>query len=166
MDLESFTGERVTLTTSRSYGEVVAAIERAVAHPNVPELFAKMKAAATADELRRVVEAAAGSLGVLEFIRFDFGLVLGKADPPTRRGAVRFLLGNPLVIPQIVGGAPDAGAHAPVTVVVEEREGAVRVTYERLASLLGPGAEVHARDAARAVDAKIERLVAGAAGVA
>ena len=166
MATQEFSGERFTLTTTRSFGDVVGAIERGLAHPNVPELFQKMKAAPTPAALKQVVEAAVGSFGLLEFMRFDFGLVLRKDDPPTNRSAVRFLIGNPLVMRQLVRGAPDAGCHAPVSVLVDERDGAVRITYDRMASLLGAGSDAATFGVARDLDAKLERLLASAAGEA
>jgi hypothetical protein len=159
-----FSGERFVLSTTRGYAEVVAAIERAVAHPNIPEMFQQMKKAATPDELRKVVEAAVGPSGLLEFIRFDFGLVMRKDDPPTNRGAVRFLLGNPLVMREMVRSAPDAGSYAPVTVLVDERDGEVQLSYDRMSTMLGPAADAHALQVARDLDAKVERLLTAAAG--
>jgi uncharacterized protein (DUF302 family) len=157
-------GERFTVTTTRSFGDVVGAIERAVAHPNVPELFRKMKAAATPDALRRTVDEAVDSYGLLEFIRFDFGLVLAKDDPPTRRAAVRILLGNPLIMRELVRGAPDAGSNAPVSVLVDERDGHVRLAFDRTAPGLSAG-DPHSLEAARKLDARVEALLCAAAGV-
>jgi hypothetical protein len=157
-------GERFTITTTRSFADVVGAIERAVAHPNVPELFRRMKDAAGPEALRRIVDDAVAPHGLLEFIRFDFGLVLSKDDPPTRRGAVRLMLGNPLVMRELVRGAPDAGSNAPVSVLVDERDGHVRLAYDRTAPGLS-GGDPHALESARALDAKVEALLCEAAGV-
>lgn len=163
--IRTTSGERFTLTTTRRFADVVGAIERAVAHPNVPELLRAMKDAATPAALRRIVEDAVGPQGLLEFIRFDFGLVLAKDDPPTRRGAVRFMLGNPLVMRELVRGAPDAGSNAPVSVLVDERDGEVRLAYDRTAPGLS-GGDPQALEAARRLDAKIEALLCAAAGLA
>jgi uncharacterized protein (DUF302 family) len=161
---KAFSGERFVVTTSRPFADVVADLERAVSHPNIPDTFQKMKAAATPDELRRVVEAAVAPAGLLEFIRFDFGMVLRKDDPPTNRSAVRFLLGNPLVMRELVRGAPDAGTHAPVSVLVDEREGQVHLSYDRTASLLGQNPDARAVAVARELDAQIERMLSSVAG--
>jgi hypothetical protein len=165
MATRATSGERFTLTTGRPFADVVGAIERAVAHPNVPELLRKMKEAPSAAALRRLVEDAVGPNGLLEFIRFDFGLVLAKDEPPTRRGAVRFMLGNPLVMRELVRGAPDAGSNAPVSVLVDERDGQVRLAYDRTAPGLS-GGDPHALEAARKLDARVEALLCAAAGVA
>jgi hypothetical protein len=157
-------GERFTLTTTRGFADVVGAISRAVAHPNVPELFRKMKDAATPVALRSVVEEALGPHALLEFIRFDFGLVLAKDDPPTRRGAVRFLLGNPLIMRELVRGAPDAGSNAPISILVDERDGGVRLAFDRTAPGLS-GGDPHALETARQLDAKVEALLEASAGL-
>jgi hypothetical protein len=164
MTTRATSGERFTLTTSRTFADVVGAIERAVSHPNVPDLLRKMKEAPTPDALRRLVEDAVGPNGLLEFIRFDFGVVLAKDDPPTRRGAVRFMLGNPLIMRELVRGAPDAGSNAPVSVLVDERDGEVRLAYDRTAPGLS-GGDPHALESARKLDARVEAMLCAAAGI-
>ena len=166
MATHSFSGERFTLTTSRSFVDVVGAIERAVAHPNIPELFRKMKEAPTPEAVKDIVKAAVGPLGLVEFLRFDFGLMLRKDNPPTNRSALRFLLGNPLIMRELVRGVPDAGLHAPVTVLVDERDGEVQISYDRMAAALASSGEAHALQVARELDAKVERLLYEAAGQA
>jgi hypothetical protein len=164
MDTQAFAGERVTLTTSRKFVDVVAEIDRAVSHPNVPELFRRMKDAGTPDELERAVEAAVGPQGIMEFLRFDFGLPLRLDHHPTNRNALRLMLGNPLIMREMVRGTPDAGSYAPVSVLVDERDGRVHISYDRMASLLAPVGDPHALKVAQALDAKIERLLEAAAG--
>ena len=107
-----------------------------------------------------------GTFGIMEFLRFDFGLMLRKDDPPTNRSALRFLLGNPLIMRELVRGVPDAGSNAPVTVLVDERDGEVQISYDRMAAALATSGEAHALQVARELDAKIERLLYEAAGQA
>jgi uncharacterized protein (DUF302 family) len=163
MATQRISGERFTLTTRRSFADVVGAIDRGIAHPNIPELFARMKAAPTPEALRRVVDEAVGPAGLMEFLRFDFGLVLRKDDPPTNRSAVRIVIGNPMVMRELVRGTPDAGMNAPVSVLVDERGGEVALSYDRMAPFMGAG-DAHGTKVARDLDAKIERLLADAAG--
>jgi len=36
---------------------------------------------------------------------------------------IRFLIGNPLIMRQMVQHVPDAGSYAPVTILIDERAG-------------------------------------------
>jgi hypothetical protein len=164
MATHAFEGQRVTLTTSRRFADVVAHIERALGHPNVGELFQKIEAAQTPDEVNRVVAAAAGPLQLMEFMRLDLGLMLRKDGPPIGRNALRFIVGNPVIMREMVRGTPDAGSYAPVTVLIDEREGGVQISYDRVASLLAPYGDPHGLQVARDLDAKIEGLLHEAAG--
>jgi uncharacterized protein (DUF302 family) len=54
---------------------------------------------------------------------------------------------------------PDAGAYAPVTVLVDERADGVHVSYDRMTSLLAPYKNAGALDVARNLDMKVEDLL-------
>jgi len=166
MTTRAFEGERVTLTTSRKFEDVVAQIDRALGHPNIGELFQKIAAARTPDEVNQVVAAVAGPLQLMEFMRLDFGVMLRKDAPPTDRNALRFIIGNPVIMREMVRGTPDAGSYAPVTVLIDERAGGVQLSYDRVASLLAPYGDPHALQVARDLDAKVEGLLCQAAGQA
>jgi hypothetical protein len=162
----TFEGERVTLTTSRKFSDVVTHIERALGHPNIGELFQKIQSAQTPDEVQQVVAAEAGPLQLMEFMRLDFGVMLRKDGHPIDRNALRFIVGNPVIMREMVRGTPDAGSYAPVTVLIDERDGAVQISYDRVASVLAPYGDPHALQVARDLDAKVEGLLYQAAGQA
>jgi hypothetical protein len=166
MTTHAFDGERVTLTTTRKFSDVVAHIDRALGHPNIAELFCKIQAAQTPDEVNEVVAAAAGPLQLMEFMRLDFGLMLRKDKQPVDRNALRFIIGNPVIMREMVRGTPDAGSYAPVTVLLDERAGGVQLSYDRVASLLAAYGDPHALQVARDLDAKVEGLLYEAAGQA
>jgi uncharacterized protein (DUF302 family) len=158
-----FTGERFILTTSRAFSDVVAEIDRVIGHPNIADFLRHMKEARSADELERVVGAALGPSGFMEFARFDFGMVLRKDRQPVARNTLRLVLGNPLIMTEMVRVVPDAGSYAPVTVLIDERGTDVQLAYDRMASLLAPYGDAHALEMARNLDAKVERLLHTAA---
>src|SRR5580692_4854304 len=80
MAIHTFAGERVTLTTSRKFSDVVAHIEGALGRPNIGELFQKIRAAQTPQEVNQVVAAAAGPLRLMELMRLDLGMILRKDE--------------------------------------------------------------------------------------
>jgi hypothetical protein len=58
---------------------------------------------------------------------------------------------------------PDAGSHAPVTVLVDERADGVHLSYDRMASFLAPYENRDVLEVARDLDRKIEDLLREAA---
>jgi uncharacterized protein (DUF302 family) len=77
---------------------------------------------------------------------------------------VRFIIGNPLIMREMARHVPDAGAYAPVTVLVDERDDGVHLSYDRMVSFLAPYENAAALEVARNLDAKVESLLRRAAG--
>ncbi len=76
---------------------------------------------------------------------------------------MRFLIGNPLIMKEMVKHVPDAGSYAPVTVLVDERADGVHVSYDTMAGFLAPYGSAEALKVARDLDAKVESLLRKAA---
>ena len=53
-----------------------------------------------------------------------------------------------------------------MTLLIDERQGGVQLSYDRVASLLAPCGDPHALQVARDLDAKVEALLSRAAGQA
>ena len=75
---------------------------------------------------------------------------------------MRLLVGNPLIMKQMTELVPDAAAYAPVTILIDEREGKVHLSYDRMASLLSVYNNPGATKIAETLDAKIEALIRAA----
>jgi Domain of unknown function DUF302 len=52
--------------------------------------------------------------------------------------SVRLVLGNPLIMKEMVAHVPDAASYAPVTVLIDERADGVHLSYDLTASFLAP----------------------------
>jgi uncharacterized protein (DUF302 family) len=76
---------------------------------------------------------------------------------------IRFILGNPLIMKEMVKHVPDAGSYAPVTVLVDERADGVHLSYDRMASFLAPYENRDALEVAMDLDRKVEDLLRRAA---
>jgi len=72
---------------------------------------------------------------------------------------MRLLIGNPLIMKQMTELVPDAATYAPVTILIDERQGKVHLSYDRMASLLSVYNNPAATKIAEALDAKIETLM-------
>ncbi len=154
--------KRWAITSTKPFDRVMADLDAALGHPDMRDFSAAMAAAKTADELAPVVEKAAGKSGFMEFARFDLGAVLRKESGEAAK-SVRLLVGNPLVMKEMVKRVPDAGSYAPVSLLIDERAGAVRLSYDSVAALLAPFGDDEALAVAQDLDSKIERLLAEAA---
>jgi uncharacterized protein (DUF302 family) len=98
----------------------------------------------------------------MEFIHFDLGGILCKERKDAPR-SLRLVVGNPLIMKQMVEHVPDAGSYAPVTILIDERADGVHLSYDRMASLLAPYRNPEALTVAQDLDAKVEALLMAAA---
>ena len=93
------------------------------------------------------------------FLKFDLGEILQKETGLDTPKIVRFLIGNPLIMKEMIKHIPDAGSYAPVTILVAERSDGVHLSYDKMASLLAPYKNQGALVVARDLDSKIECLL-------
>jgi uncharacterized protein (DUF302 family) len=93
------------------------------------------------------------------FMKFDQGEVLRKETGLNTPKIVRYVIGNPLIMKEMTKHVPDAGAYAPVTILVDERPDGVHLSYDKMASFLAPYRNSDALTVARDLDSKIEKLL-------
>lgn len=155
--------ERVTVTSRKSLQDVLAKFDAAVGRPNIEEFWGRMTATKTTSEMENVVQSALGPSGFMEFARFDHGGIVQKGKPRGAPGVFRLVIGNPLIMREMVKHVLDAGSYAPVTILIDERSDGVHISYDRMASLLAPYENGEALSVARDLDAKVEGLLASAA---
>ena len=155
--------ERVSVTSRKSLQEVLVKFDAAVGHPNIEEFSKRVTAAKTNSEMEKTVQTALGPSGLMEFARFDQGGVVYKGESGDHPRVFRLVIGNPLIMREMVKHVPDAGSYAPVTILIDERPDGVHISYDRMASLLAPYENAAALKVARDLDAKVEALLAAAA---
>jgi uncharacterized protein (DUF302 family) len=155
--------ERITITSRKPLQEVLAKFDAAVGHPNIEEFWKRVAAAKTNPEMESVVQAALGPSGFMEFARFDHGGVVHKGKSGDHPKVFRLVIGNPLIMREMVRHVPDAGSYAPVTILIDERPDGVHISYDRMASFLAPYEDAAALKVAKDLDAKVEALLASAA---
>jgi uncharacterized protein (DUF302 family) len=155
--------ERFTLSSSKSFDEVVAALNSAVGHPDMAEFWKSTHRAQADAELQKTIEKGLGRIGLMLFAEFDHGAVVRSGTGRATPRMIRFVIGNPLIMRQMAKHVPDAGSYAPVTVLVDERADGVHLSYDRMPSFLAPYENVEALNVARELDAKVEAMLASAA---
>jgi len=151
--------ERFSLTSSRPFDVVVAAFRSAVGQPNLVEFFKETRATNSFADLERVVQRGLGRTDLMLFAEYDLGDILRRETGSRTPKIIRFVVGNPLIMKEMVKHVPDAGSYAPVTVLIDERPDGVHVSYDKMESYLLPYGSPEAFAVARHLDAKITTLL-------
>ena len=151
--------ERFSLTSSKPFNQVVAALNAAIGHPDMAEFGRSTHEARSFAELKSAVEKGLSKVGLMLFMQLDHGVILRKETGRETPKMIRFILGNPLIMKEMAKHVPDAGSYAPVTVLVDERADGVHLSYDRMASFLAPYGNHDALEVARNLDKKIEDLL-------
>lgn len=155
--------QRFSVTSSKSFNEVVAGLESTIGHPDMNAFRKNIAATQTEAELEMVVHGAIGPSGLMEFTRLDLGEVLRKERGAEAPQSLHLVVGNPLIMKQMVKLVPDAGSYAPVTILIDERPDGVHLSCERMASFLAPYGSSEALRVAQDLDSKVEALLTAAA---
>ena len=155
--------ERFSLISSKPFDQVVAVLYASIGHPDMAEFGRSTHEARSFAELKSAVERGLSTVGLMLFMQLDHGAVLRKETGRETPKMVRFVIGNPLIMNEMVKHVPDAGSYAPVTVLVDERADGVHLSYDRMASFLAPYGNRDALEVARDLDKKIEDLLQKAA---
>ncbi|MGO9340480.1 MAG: DUF302 domain-containing protein [Terracidiphilus sp.] len=159
MPVNQIAVERWSLVSPKPFAEIVAALDAAFGHPDMREFGLNVMKAASWQELEHVVHAAVGRSGFMEFARFNLGQIIQKEQGPAAPKMLRIVFGNPLIMKQMAEHVHDAASYAPVTVLIDEREDGVRLSYDRMASYIAPYGNLAALEVARELDLKVEHLL-------
>jgi uncharacterized protein (DUF302 family) len=151
--------ERFTLTSSKPFDGIVAALNATVGHPDIVEFWRATQRTRALAELESTIEKAVGRTGLILFAEFDHGAIVRKDTGRDTSKIVRLVIGNPLIMRRMVEHVPDAGSYAPVTILIDERPDGVHLSYDRMASFLAAYKNADALKVAGELDAKIETLL-------
>ncbi len=156
--------ERFSLTSSKPFDTVVAALKSAVGQPNIPDFFKETRATTSFPDLERVVKSGLGRTDLMLFAEFDLGDILRRETGSKTPKIIRLVVGNPLIMKEMVKHVPDAGSYAPVTVLIDERPDGVHISYDKMESYLRHYGNAEALVVAQNLDAKITTLLHECAG--
>ena len=100
-----------------------------------------------------------GRTGLMLFAEFDLGDILRRETGSKTPKIIRIVIGNPLIMKEMVKHVPDAGSYAPVTVLIDERPDGVHISYDKMESYLRHYGSSEALAVARDLDTKITTLL-------
>src|SRR3974377_1271249 len=151
--------KRFSVVSTRPFAEVVERLTTTIGRPDASAFSKALAAARNLADLETVVRGAIGSSDLMEFVRFDPGEVLRKEHGGEGFKMLRFVVGNPLIMKEMARAVPDAASYVPLTILVDERDDGVHLSYDSMASLLTPYESEPALAIARDSDLMIERLL-------
>jgi Domain of unknown function DUF302 len=149
--------EHVTIESGKPFGEVRAALERAVP-PFDPKMWEFVRAG-DVERLKELLDAGP-ELSILS--SRDHGALLQVAGPPRR--AMQYDIGNPLTATKMTRHVLAAGLYAPIRVILYEAEdGRARFEYDRPLSTFGQFGDEAVTAVGTALDAALGRTLRAAA---
>src|SRR6201984_251457 len=92
---------RFSLTSSRPFDEVLAAIKGAVGNPDMVDFAKATSAARTFVELESAARKGLGKTGLMRFMELDRGAFIRKATGRDTPRIVRLIIGNPLIMQEM-----------------------------------------------------------------
>src|SRR5882672_3507390 len=107
--------ERFSLTSSRPFEAVVAALKAGVGRLDLAEFARASKGPGTFADLKTVIERDLGRSGLMLFLELDHGAVLRKESGLNAPKSVRFVIGNPLIMKEMAKHFRAAESTPPVT---------------------------------------------------
>src|SRR3954469_19320761 len=90
--------ERFSLTSSKPFDAVVAALKSAVGQPDMAEFFRETRATNSFPDLERVVRRGLGRTDLMLFAEFDLGDILRRETGSKAPKVIRLVIGNPLIM--------------------------------------------------------------------
>lgn len=156
--------DRFSVTSLKPFDAVVAALKSAVGQPDMADFFKETRATDSFPDLERVVKRGLGRTDLMLFAEFDLGDILRRETGAGSPRIMRFVIGNPLIMKEMVKHVHDAGSYAPVTILVDERPDCVRISYDLMESYLRRYGNAEALAVAKSLDAKVTTLLRECAG--
>jgi len=159
---------RHVIDSERPFPAVLDAVHGGISQPDIVALFGRLEASTSYAQFSSIVAQAQGSAGLMRFWQLDLDSVL-TLDPQapdwTGRRLVRLIAGNPVTMGEMTRHVPDAGAYAPVTILIQELpDGGTRLAYDSVASAIAPYHDAAASEVAQRLDTEVLGLLRQAAG--
>jgi uncharacterized protein (DUF302 family) len=160
MTIKQLNVERVSYISQKPFSKVLEALDAALGHPKMDEMWQKLFKGDTVADVEEIMGSCVGSSGLIEFLRFNHGDIVHKEKTGSKPRIVSLVVGNPSIMRRMAEHVPDAGSYAPVTILIDERSDGVHLTYDRMASFLATYENERALKVARELDAKVEGMLA------
>jgi uncharacterized protein (DUF302 family) len=156
LHVTQLTVERLSLVSDKPFASVLGAIRAGIGHPDMNRLWEEIWSVDSFQKVESIVKPALGITGLMQFGEFDDGGFIRKDRGEGTPQSMCLLRGNPPIMKQMTELTPDAAAYAPVTILIDERDGKVHVSSDRMTSFLSVYENPGAMKVAKSLDTKIE----------
>ncbi|CAB3751663.1 DUF302 domain-containing protein [Paraburkholderia solisilvae] len=161
--IEQITVDHVTISTKRSFDEVVNAFESLVGSAEIDGLSSMAERATDKADFEKRVTATLGSSGLTRFITFDHGQWAALEGHPHKMRM--YVIGNPLIAITMIRHDIGAGLDVPVRVAIyETTNGETRFMYNKPSTLMSGLKNAALHEAALKLDAKLLALAESSTG--
>lgn len=120
--------ERYSLISDRPFELVLSTLKSVIGHPDMTKLWEEIGRADTFRQVESIVKSSLGPSRLMQLGEFDDGGFIRKDRGEGTPQSMRLLIGNPLTMKEMTELVPDAAAYAPVTLLIDERNGKVHVS--------------------------------------
>jgi len=149
--------ERIDVTSTKPFAEVVATLEKHVPIADMPAILKMITSRLSAPEIERTIGDMVGELGFVVLAKLDQGPLVSLLGRPKKM--TLYLIGNPVLANRMYEQHTAVGLYAPLRAsVYEDRDGNCHFTYERPSTLLEQFQNEQVRVVARMLDQKMESL--------
>jgi hypothetical protein len=160
---------RHVFDSERPFAIVLDGIFGGISQPDIGQLFSKLAASTSYEQVNSLVRRGQGSAGLMRFLQLDLDSVL-TPDPQAPdwngRRLVRLIAGNPVTMGEMTRHVADAVSYAPVTILIQQKpDGRTRVAYDTVASAIAPYHDAAASEVAQQLDTEVLDLLCQVTGV-
>ncbi len=155
--------ERHEFISDKDFDEVLAALHAGLGRPDFGAFNRQLARLDDWESFKRAVAKQAGSSGLLIFLELDLGSVVARDPEAQHYRIVRIIAGNHVTMESMVRTTPGAGAFAPVTLLIYERDDGVHLRYDALTSAVHGELSVEAYRHAQDLDASVLTLLRASA---
>ncbi|KAJ7638760.1 hypothetical protein FB45DRAFT_1023525 [Roridomyces roridus] len=157
--ITAHTLQLVTFRTTLPTSEVISRLDKELGKHTTPGVSGLQQSTSSKENFEAYLNSAAGPSGFLYFNEFNHGAWMQLFSSPSK--GVVYVIGNPLIAETMLRHDMQAGLNIPPRLMIlEKKDGqGTEVVYHLPSSVIALGDDQSLRDAAEALDRKIEQLV-------
>ncbi len=162
METVTFTATHVTVPSSKSFEQVIRAVESVLGEGDIQRFARMVESIGSWEEFEERTEESVGSSGFVIFARIDHGAWMSLV-PHDMKGKM-YVIGNPLIARRMLEHVPEIGLYVPLRIYIyEDEQGTTRIDYDRVSPIFERFGNEQVNEVARMLDRKLEELATTAA---
>lgn len=149
--------EHVRVWTDTPFAEVVQRLEAETGLFDAADIGGRIAVGESPQSAIDAINAMAGTSGFMRFLALDHGAILRLHGQ--HAGAVRFLIGHPLIAARMTTHAIGSALYAPLSLLIVSDGSGTRLEYDRSSTLFAQFHDVETNRVALELDQKLDALI-------